>query len=88
MIKRIFIIAIISFFLASNVNAWEMDTYVENAQADEGIKANSTKKTSETQTAKTDEQNNTLTSFSGISIRFFSFSSPSRMMFTVAPGST
>ena len=67
MIKRIVIIAIISLFFASNVNAWEMDSYAENAQADEGIKADSTKKTSETQTAKTDvsmvktgEQNNTL----------------------------
>ena len=54
MIKRTAIIAIISLFFASNVNAWEMDSYVESAQTDEGIKADSTKNTFETQTAKTD----------------------------------
>lgn len=54
MIKRIFFSTVISLFLAAHANAWDMDSYVENAQAGEGIQADSTNKTSEIQTAKTD----------------------------------
>lgn len=54
MIKRIFFSAIISLVFASQANAWDMGTYVENAQAGEGIKTDSTWKKSETQTAKKD----------------------------------
>ena len=54
MIKRFFFSAVISLFFAAHANAWDMDSYVENAQADEGIQADSTNKTSEIQTAKTD----------------------------------
>jgi hypothetical protein len=54
MIKRFFFSAVISLFFAAHANAWDMDSYVENAQADEGIQADSTNKTSEIQTAQTD----------------------------------
>ena len=54
MIKRFFISTVISLFFATHANAWEMGSYVENAQAGEGIKTDSTWKKSETQTAKTD----------------------------------
>lgn len=37
MIKRFFFSAIISLVFASQANAWDMGTYVENAQAGEGI---------------------------------------------------
>lgn len=54
MIKRFFFSAVISLFFAAHANAWDMDSYVENAQAGEGIQADSTNKTSEIKTAKTD----------------------------------
>ncbi len=54
MTKRIFFCAVISLFFAAHANAWEMGSYVENAQAGEGIKTDSTWKKSETQTAKKD----------------------------------
>ena len=54
MIKRFFFSAVISLFFAAHANAWDMGSYVENAQAGKGIQADSTNKTSEIQTAKTD----------------------------------
>ena len=54
MIKSFFFSAVISLFFASHANAWDMGTYVENAQAGDGIETDSTWKPRETQTAKTD----------------------------------
>lgn len=39
MFKKILIATIISLFFVSQASAWEMDSYVENAQAGEGIQA-------------------------------------------------
>ena len=54
MLKKYLFATIISFFFASQVSAWEMGAYVENAQAGNGVKSDSTWNTNEAKTAKTD----------------------------------
>lgn len=54
MTKRIFFYTVISLFFAVHANAWDMGSYVENAQAGEDIKTDSTRESQETPTAKTD----------------------------------
>jgi len=54
MFKRYLFATIISLFFASQANAWEMGAYVENAQAGEGLEADSSWQSSVNRAYQTD----------------------------------